>query len=215
MDLTSGQRKALFALVVVALAALGVYMFVSAAHGAAAGSRPPARPHPRAARARPTATPAASRPAGSPTGPAAGGAAPNIYQWLPFDQAELASAASVATRFSAAYGTYSYTENATAYANSMSSLIAPGLSQVLAGSYSVPGVAAQRTTQKQVSTATAVINSLRAFGPSSLTFVVTITQEITETRGRDQVTGQYAVTVAGSGGSWQVNDIELASAGNS
>jgi hypothetical protein len=60
-----------------------------------------------------------------------------------------------------------------------------------------------------------VINSLRAFGPSSITFVVTISQEITATNGRNQVTAQYAVTVTSAGTGWQVNDIEQASAGNS
>ena len=66
-----------------------------------------------------------------------------------------------------------------------------------------------------MSTGSAVINSLRAFGSSSITFVVTITEQITETPGQSRDSDQYAVTVAGGGSSWQVNDIELASAGNS
>jgi hypothetical protein len=121
----------------------------------------------------------------------------------------------VTTEFSAAYGTWSYSQNARAYVATMRNLATPGLSQVLAQDYSVPGVASARTSKKQVSAGTAVIDSLRAFGSSSLTFVVTINQEITDTSGRSSVTGQYAVTVASDGSSWQVNDIELASAGNS
>ena len=97
----------------------------------------------------------------------------------------------------------------------MRSLITPELSQLLAQDYSAPGVASQRTRKKQVSTGSAVINTLRAFGPSSITFVVTISQEITDTSGRSPNSAQYAVTVASNGSSWQVNDIELASAGNS
>jgi hypothetical protein len=211
MELTSGQRKALFALIVVALTALGVYMFVPGARVARGHGSTPTAAHSPAAAAWPSGTPTASSPAPATTTPSA----PDIYQWLPFSQAELASAAAVVTQFGEAYGTFSYTENAAAYVNSMRNLITPELSQVLEGDYSVPGVAGQRASKKQVSAGTAVINSLRAFGSSSMTFVVTISQEITDTSGRSRVTGQYAVTVTGVGSSWQVNDIELASAGNS
>jgi hypothetical protein len=220
MELTSGQRKALFALVVAALTALGIYMFVPGARAARGNGGTPATAHSPA----PTSpvSPSAA-PAASGTGPAAGGAppaattpsAPDIYQWLPFSQSELASAAAVVTQFGNAYGTFSYSENAAAYVSSMRNLITPGLSQVLEGAFSVPGVAAQRDTKEQVSTGSAVISSLRAFGPSSMTFVVTISQEIIDTSGRSRVSGRYAVTVTGAGPSWQVNDIELASAGNS
>jgi len=211
MELTSGQRKALFALVVAALTALGIYMFVPGARAARSDGSRPAATHSPIAPASPSAAPAASSPAPAATTPSA----PDIYQWLPFSQAELASAAAVVTQFSDAYGTFSYSENAAAYVNSMQNLITPELSQVLENAYTVPGVASQRASKKQVSTGRAVINSLRAFGPSSMTFVVTISQEITDTSGRSNLTTQYAVTVVGAGNSWQVNDIELSQAGNS
>jgi hypothetical protein len=211
MDLSAGQRKAVFGLIVVVLAGLGVYMFVPAARG---GS-PPAAPHrpsphrtvaaaPAPTRSQPTSVPVS---AGSPT-------EPDIYQWLPFTQPQLGSAASVVSEFCDAYGTWSYGQNATAYVATMHNLATSELSQVLAQGFSAPGVAAERTGKKQVSTASTMINSLRAFGPTSITFVVTINQEITDTGGRSPVTGQYAVTVAAVGSGWQVNDIELASAGN-
>ena len=210
MELTSGQRKALFALIAAALAALGIYMFVPAARAARGDSSPQAAAHSPARQTRPSAAPATSSPAPAATTPSA----LDIYQWLPFSQAELASAAAVVTQFSDAYGAYSYSENAAAYVDSMRNLITPELSQVLEAGYSVPGVASQRASKKQVATGTAVISSLRAFGSSSMTFVVTISQEITDTSGRSQVTARYAVTVTGVGSSWQVSDIELASAGN-
>jgi hypothetical protein len=175
------------------------------------GSPPAAARSPAVTSPTPSAAPAASSPAPSATTPSA----PDIYQWLPFSQAELASAAAVVTQFSAAYGTFSYSENAAAYVRSMQSLITPELSQVLQNGYSVPGVASERAGKKKVSAGTAVINSLRAFGPSSITFVVTISQEITDTSGRSRLTTPYAVTVTGVGRSWQVSDIELASVGNS
>jgi hypothetical protein len=212
MDKASAQRKAVFAVIVVALAGLGVYMFMPGALGAGrSSSKPPATAHHAAVR------PAHTAPAASSPAPASSAApsAPNIYGWLPFNQAELASAARVVTEFSAAYGTWSYSQNADAYVATMSNLIEPGLSQVLAQSYSVPGVARARTSEKQVSTGSAVIGSLRAYGPSSMTFVVTITEKITDTAGRSQSSAQYAVTVSGVGSSWQVSDIELASQGNS
>jgi hypothetical protein len=218
MELTSGQRKALFALVVTALTALGIYMFVPGARAAHGGS-PPVTAHSPAPPL--SAAPGTSTaPSGAPTATSPGPAAtrpsvPDIYQWLPFSQAELASAAALAARFGDAYGTFSYSETAAAYVSSMQNLITPQLAQVLQGAYSVPGVATQRNGKKQVSSGTAVIDSLRAFGPTSITFVVTITQEITDTGGRSRTSAQYTVTVTGTGSSWQVNDIELATVGNS
>jgi len=81
--------------------------------------------------------------------------------------------------------------------------------------YSVPGVATARLAGRQVSVGTATIASIRAFGPSSLTFLVQISQQLTGTTGPGQHTTVYAVTVTGSGTSWQVTDVELATAGNS
>ena len=210
MDLTPGQRKAVFALIVLVLAGLGVYLVVPGARGASPSSpshSPPARP---AAAGRPAAPGASASPS-----PTSAPSAPDIYQWLPFTQSELASAAAVASQFSSDYGTWSYTQNASAYVAAIGTLMTPELSQVLAQGYSVPGVASLRTSQKQVSTATAAINSLRAFGPSSITFIVTVSQQIAGTAGTSRQTTQYAVTVTGSGSNWQVNDIELAAAGNS
>lgn len=208
MDMTPAQRKAVFALIVLVLAGIGVYLVVPGARGAGpqASSHSPARPHPT----RPPATQAAPAPS-----PAPAPSAPDIYQWLPFTQSELASAAATVTRFATGYGTWSYTQDPSAYVATMRSLITPQLSQVLAQGYAVPGVASQRSSRRQVSTATVVINSLRAFGPSSMTFLVTISQQITGTGGTNQTTTQYAVTITGSASTWQVSDIELAAAGNS
>jgi|SRR5215472_2063488 len=209
MELTSGQRKALFALVVAALIALGIYMFVPGARAPRAGATTSANHSPA-----PPPSPA-SQAAPTPSSPAPAATAPYIYQWLPFSPAGLTSAAAVVTQFGDAYGTFSYTEKAAAYVRSMQNLITPELAQVLAGDYSVPGVASERDSKKQVSAGTAVIDSLRAFGPSSITFVVTISREITDSSGRSRASARYAVTVTGAGTSWQVNDIEQSGVGNS
>jgi hypothetical protein len=209
MEPSSRQRKLIFVLVVAALAGLGWYVLQPGAHAAGSGSRPAA-----VASARPTRS---ARPAATPTHtPApATSAGPDIYRWLPFTQSELADAVAVVREFGRDYGTFSYSQDASAYVAVMRGLITLQLSQVLARGYAVPGVASLRDSQKQVSTGSAVINSLRAFGSSSLTFVVTITEQVTGSRGGSSVSGQYAVTVVGSAGSWQVDDIELASAGDS
>ena len=211
MDLSPGQRSAVFALVVIVLAALGYYLVVPAlthshGHGQAADRATAAGPATSTAPA--SAVPAA-------TASPAGAGVVNIYSWLPFTQQVLAAAASVTVQFTVAYNTYSYTENADAYVAAMNGLITPQLATTLRDSFASPGVAKVRTDQKQVSTGTAVITSIRAFGPSSLTFVVTAGQRLVTSKGASHGSAQYAVTVTGSGTSWQVNDIELATAGQS
>jgi hypothetical protein len=219
MEATPGQRKAVFVLVVLGLAGLGVFLVRPGASGSAAPAQsPPASQAPAAtaspAAPRPPATAQASAPATAPA-PAPGSAGTaGIYRWLPFTPSELTAAAAVATRFGDLYGTSSYTDSATGYVQRMRNVITSELSQVLARAYATPGVAGPRVRQKQVSTAASSVSALRAFGSGSITFIVAIHQKITGSRGVSRSTGQYAVTVTGSGGSWQVSDIELASAGN-
>jgi hypothetical protein len=74
-----------------------------------------------------------------------------------------------------------------------------------------------RATDKQVSTGSGTIDSIRSFGTSpttSIIFVVTINEQVTSTQPTATQSPQYAVTVASSGGSWQVTDLELANVGN-
>jgi hypothetical protein len=208
VDLSPGQRRAIFALVVIVLAALGYYLIVpalrhSGGQAQAATSSAPA-----------SATPAASAPAPAVTAPATAAGSVNIYSWLPFTQQDLAAAASVAARFSVDYNTFTYTESASAYTSGMGGLITGQLASTLQAAYQTPGVANLRKSQKQVSTGTAVISSLRAFGSGSLTFIVNAGQRLVTSNGTTNGSTQYAVTVTGSGTSWRVNDIELASAGN-
>ena len=216
MDLSPGQQKAVFALVVVVLAALGYWLIlpkISHSHGAARAAA--SSPAPSAAGSVPASgVPQAGTPAPATASPSATGAV-NIYSWLPFTQQGLAAAAAVTVKFGADYNTYSYTESASAYVGTMKGLITGQLATTLQGLYSTPGVAKVRNSQKQVSTGTAVIDSLRSFGPSSLTFVVTAGQHLVTSNGTTNGSAQYAITVTGSGTSWQVNDIELSTVGQS
>ena len=213
MELSPRQRSAVFAAVVIALAALGYYLVVPAVTHS---HRPAA-----AAAGGTTSSPAATAPssAGAPvptvTAPAADAGGPDIYAWLPFTQQNLAAAASVAMRFSIDYNTFTYTESATDYVGALGGLITGQLATTLRAAYQTPGVASLRKSQHQVSSGTAVISSLRAFGPSSMTFIVTAGQRLATTKGTSSGSTRYAVTLTGSGGSWQVSDIELESSGNS
>jgi len=210
VDLSPGQQKAVFALVVVVLAALGYWLIVPKVSHSHAQAQP--SPNPSATQSVPS--PPASSPPAATTSPASASGV-DIYSWLPFTQQDLAAAAAVTEKFLVDYNTYSYTESAAAFVGRMNGLITTQLASTLRGLYAQPGVAKLRTDQRQVSTGTAVINSIRAFGASSLTFVATGTQHLTTTKGTSNGSAQYAITVTGSGTSWQVDNIELSSAGQS
>lgn len=216
MDLTPRQRVLAFLGIVVLLGGTGAYLFIPGVRAAlgqgspGSAARPSASAHQSSRAPLPSSSPSSSA---APTGSAAP-SAPNIYAWLPFSQGDLARAASVTEAFGAAYDTFNYRESAAAYVAAMRNLATTELTGSLARGYSTLGVASQRTRQRQVSTATAVINSLRSFGASSLIFVVTINQRLHTTQGTSQGSSQWAVTVINNGGTWLVNDIEPSQAGN-
>jgi len=203
MELTPFQRFAAFAAVVLVLAGLGAYLFLP--HSSAA-VRAGGHGHKRSSG---PAAPPSSPPATEPGQPP-----PDIYQWLPFTQAGLASAAATTTAFARDYGTYSYTESTQAYLAPMRPMMTGQLATVVGRAFDAPGLRGNRTSARQVATATATILALRAFGTGSLTFVVAISQRISAAKGISKQITNYAVTLTGTGSSWQVNDIELASAGN-
>jgi len=214
MELTPGQRKAAFAAIAAILLALGAFLVFSrgqgtpaaqtAAHRAGSPAATPASQPPHSPAAAPS--PAAGQPTASNV---------DIFRLLPFSRAALGRAVAVAQRFAAAYGTYSYQESAGRYAATMRGLASPELTASLARSYATPGVAQIRTRQQQVSAGQGTVTALRAFGPSSITFLATVVQRITENQGHSQQSGRYAITVSNVTGRWQVSDIQLASAGNS
>ncbi len=215
MDFTTGQKKALFGLVVVVLAALGYWLILPKVNHSPGSGQAAATPSPTASAPAPESSSPQSVPPATVTASPATAGGVDIYSWLPFTQQGLAEAASVAVKFCVDYNTFTYTENAAAYVGTMNGLITGQLAATLRAVYNTPGVAKLRTGQKQVSTGTAAISSIRAFGPSSLVFIVNATQHLVTSKNTTNGTPQYAVTVTGSGTSWQVDDIELSSAGNS
>ena len=204
MELSRGQQRLLFVVVVLALGGLGIFLLGSRHRTA---TPPPARPSA-------TAAPATSTPAAAPATTAGGGGGVDIYQWLPFTQQDLTAASRATVAFAADYENWSYTEPAQAYVAKMNGLVTTNFAASLQNSYATPGVAALRSAQKQISTSSGGIASIRSFGTGSITFVVNIAQRLATTSGTSNSTKQYAVTVVSNATSWQVNDVELAGAGN-
>jgi hypothetical protein len=202
MELSNGQQRLLFVVVVLALGGLGIFLLGSRHRTA---TPPPARPSVSAA-------PATSTPAAAPVTTTGGGV--DIYQWLPFTQQDLTAASRATVAFAADYETWTYTEPAQAYVAKMNGLVTTNFAASLQNSYATPGVAALRSAQKQISTSSGGIASIRSFGTGSITFVVNIAQRLATTSGTTNSTQQYAVTVVSNATGWQVNDVELAGAGN-
>jgi hypothetical protein len=216
MDLTPGRQRLVFVVIVIALVGLTSYLIENRHSGAA----PAAAPSPSTSASTPSpagtqasGVPPASVPAVTPAA-TAGGA--EIYQWLPFTAADLSAAAQATLTFAKDYSTWSYTESATAYAAKLSPLVTPHELPILTSGYSTAGVAGPRVQDKQVSTGSGTIDSISSFGAGPvITFVVTITQQVTSTQpATTPPPQQYAVTVVSSAGTWQVNDLELPAVGN-
>jgi hypothetical protein len=202
MELSSGQQRLLFVVVVLALGGLGIFL-LGGRHRTA--TPPPA--HPSA-----SAAPATSTPTAAPATTTGGGV--DIYQWLPFTQQDLTAASRATVAFAADYETWTYTEPAQAYVAKMNGLVTTNFAASLQNSYATPGVAALRNAQKQISTSSGGIASIQSFGTGSITFAVNITQRLATTSGTTNSSKQYAVTVVSNATGWQVNDVEIAGAGN-
>jgi hypothetical protein len=218
MDLNSAQRKLVFGVVVLVLAALGAFLLSGTLHrggnasrGRAVGiSEPLSGTSPSSGPgSQPTTVPGGPGAAPAPgTGPA------DIYRWLPFSQAGLTAAADVVGRFAAAYASYTYTQTTASYERQFNGLVTGSLAAVLGRGFGTPGVAQVRAQQKQIATGTGQITGIRSFGANNITFLVAITQKVSGTKGTKRTTTDYAVTVTGAATNWLVEDIEFASAGN-
>ena len=215
MELTPGQQRLVFVVVVLALAGLGIYLIQGRGSGggtpAAAPSTSATTPQQSASAASAASVPPSTVPAPTPAS-TAGGA--EIYQWLPFTAADLAAAAQATQSFAKDYSTWSYKETAAAYAAKLSGVVTPLELATLKNGYSTSGVAGPRVADKQVSTGSGTIDSIRSFGTGSITFVVTINQQVTPAPPTATQSSEYAVTVVSSGSAWLVDDLELSQLGN-
>jgi hypothetical protein len=221
MEMSSGQQRLLFVVVVLLLAGLGIYLLGPARERGAAAAPPTPSPSPASAApattasAAPTRVPPSTVPPYTPpaTKPASAGGA-DIYRWLPFSQQDLANAAQTTVAFAGYYDTFSYTETPPVYAKKMAGVVTSDLDAALENGYATLDVAAQRSAQKQVSSSSGAIDSISSFGSGSITFIVGITQKLATTKGTKTSTSQYDITVVANAGGWWVANIEVAGVGD-
>ncbi|HEX4291853.1 MAG TPA: hypothetical protein VH021_23200 [Trebonia sp.] len=228
MELSPGRQRLLFVVVVIALVGLGIFVIRGRNQNTAA---PAPTPTPTqsgpaasaAATGTPTAAPSAAASLAAASPPASSGAA-NIYQWLPFTQSDLGAAATATLAFANVYANTSYTETKAAYAAKLAGLTTPQEAATLESDFETPNIRATRIADKQVATGTPTIDAISSFGPQvppgpagppSITFVVSIAQKLVSTSGTMTSTPEYTVTIASTANGWQVNNIQLASLGNS
>lgn len=209
MNLTDRQRRLLFGGLVVLLAALGVYLTV-----AGPGDEPDRTG------ARPSGTPTAV-PTG-PTGPASpppgiqGTVNPDdfdVYRLLPFSRQEFATAADLAQRFVAAYGTYRFDEPPETFTGRLSGMVTDDLKTQLARDAATPGLLEQRRRDQVVAQGSASLDQVRNIEDNSIVFVVTGRQQVTAGGTESGDTKRYAVTIARNGGSLKVYAFQPADAG--
>jgi len=229
MELSPGRQRLLFVVVVIGLVALGIFVIRGRSDGNAAS--PPATPTPtptQSATAASGAATGAPAPASSPAA-ASAGASPsataggaNIYQWLPFTQSDLSTAAKTTLAFANVYANTSYTETKAVYAGKLAGLTSSQEAATLVSDFESPEIADTRTTDKQVATGTPTIDAINSFGPEapepagppSITFEVTIAQKLVSTSGTDTSSPEYTITTVSTATGWQVQNIQLASLGN-
>ena len=222
MELSPGRQRLLFVVVVIALVALGIFVIRGRSDGNSAA--PPANPTPPAS-APATSGAATGSPAATSSPPAsstATGGATNIYQWLPFTESDLSTAAKTTVAFANVYANTSYTETKAAYAAKLAGLTTSQEAATLVSDFESPELAATRTADKQVATGTPTIVSISSFGPEppeppgspSITFAVTIAQKLASTTGTITSTPEYTITIVSTATGWQVENIQLASLGN-
>ncbi|MEO5876161.1 MAG: hypothetical protein ABIS86_05520 [Streptosporangiaceae bacterium] len=208
MELNDRQRKLLFAGIAVALVVLGLWL---------TWPRPDTTPVKRPPAAAPTAE---AVPTQAPTqAPAPGITATvgpegfDIYRLLRFSRTEFATAASVAQRFTAAYGTYRFDEDPQTYLARLRPSVVDQLFTDLAKAATTPGELADRKAAQTVAVGSASLNSIADIGDTSIIFMVTGVQQVTKKGTSAQESKQFRVTVQRDAASWRVYGFEPADVG--
>jgi hypothetical protein len=204
MNLTDRQRKLVFAGLVVVLAAVGVYLTIAAPDSGDGAASPP-----------PTATSAPTGPASPPPGIAGSVSAGDfdLYRLLPFSRQEFATAAALAQRFTAAYGTYRFDEDPQAYTGRLAPMVDEELLGKLKRDTGSPGILEERRSRQVVAQGSATLDRVRDIEDNSIIFLVTGKQQVTKSGKQGQESEQYAVTVARSGSTLRVYAFAPADAG--
>ncbi|MFC5830399.1 hypothetical protein [Nonomuraea insulae] len=195
------RRGVAFAAIVVVIAAVGIYltMWPDASEQAAPEQEAPRVTSSAVASSTPLAT---------------ASAAPfDVYSYLPMKKEQLAAAADLAERFTAAYGTFRYDEDPAAYAGRLKAYTTAELGNTLARTMTSAGAVEDKRNDEIVSTATASLKEIRQVEKSSIVFVVTAIRQVNAKSGNKAATEEYAVTVSQSGADWRIYDILPSDAG--
>ncbi|MFY7068721.1 hypothetical protein ACOQFV_22930 [Nocardiopsis changdeensis] len=138
----------------------------------------------------------------------------DVLEWFPFPEEDLRTAGTTAKAFAEAYGTIDYTGSPEAYYDSMRALATDEYADVLAESSRAGAFWTEMAEAEAIAEGRAEVRSIRTFGDSSITFVVTA-QSITETANRefDEELGEFAITVVQEGRTWRVFDFQPADVG--
>ncbi|MEV6031250.1 hypothetical protein AB0L65_08875 [Nonomuraea sp. NPDC052116] len=195
------RRGVAFAVVVVVIAAVGIYLTMWPDSEEQAGpGQEPAR--------------VVSAPAPSSTPLATASAAPfDIYSFLPMKKEQLAATADLAERFTAEYGTFRYDEDPAAYATRVKAYTTAELGNELTRTMTSAGTVEQNRNDQIVSKATARLKEIRQIEKNSIIFVVASARQVTAKSGNQTAQEEYAVTVTQSGADWRIFDIRPATEG--
>ncbi|MFC4587371.1 hypothetical protein [Sphaerisporangium corydalis] len=199
------RRGVVFAGVVVALAAVGIYLSMRPASGGSDGAEPPER-----------SAVVSSAPIGRPSSSPAPSITPgtfDIYGYLPLSREQIAQAADAAQRFAVSYATFRYDEDPASLAERLKGFTTADLGTILARDVTTPATVEQNRADEVVSAGSARLKSIRDITEGSVVFVVTATQHITAKSGPQERSADYALTLTQLGTDWKVFDMQPADAG--
>ncbi|MGJ6961170.1 hypothetical protein ACSDR0_04610 [Streptosporangium sp. G11] len=202
------RRGVVFAVLVVIIAAVGIYVTMWSDTGKG--------PETRAESAGVTRTVVSGQePAAEPARPAATASnAPfDVYSYLPMTKQELAAAADYAQRFTAEYGTFGYDEDPAVYGDRLKGYVTAEFLGTLLRTVASPGTVESNKADEIVSVGTARVKEIRQIDSASVVFVVVGTQNVTARSGVNEKTAEYAVTLIQVGADWRVHDLQPADSG--
>ncbi|MEU8196990.1 hypothetical protein AB0C10_24705 [Microbispora amethystogenes] len=137
----------------------------------------------------------------------------DVYAYLPLSREEIGAAADLARRFTEAYGTFSYDEEAAARAERLTAFATTEFAAQLTRTVTDPAVADQNEADQVTSKGSAKVASIRDMTGAQVVFVVDSTRQVADRNGQKDVPERFAVTVVKSGADWRVYDLQLADSG--
>jgi hypothetical protein len=159
-------------------------------------------------------------PSAIPSAPGAASASPSrltaadAERLLPFPAKQIADAGQLACEFTAAYGTYRYDEPPQRYVQRLMPMMSPQLRPAIERAAGDLTITVQRRRIQEISVGQAHPDGIRALGPSSVTFLIAATDQVTTAHATRQDTTHYAVTLTRTSDGWLVYAIDLAATGN-